>query len=103
VERMGGRWDARGVERRDVARVLEDGGELTGEAIELLGGQVEPGESGDVLRIGAGDRGGHRRPIVGPVAAGPRRLRRAQDVTALSWAPAYTSQARQQYQAATER
>ena len=54
---MRGGRNARGVERRHLRRVLEDRPELGRERVELLVGQGQTRELGDVLDLGAGQRG----------------------------------------------
>ena len=54
---MGRGRDVVDLERLDVGGVVEDGTELIGELIELLVGQLEAGQVGDVSDVVTGDRG----------------------------------------------
>ena len=57
--RLGHRLDVVEVERVDVGEVLEHVAELRRRALDLLGGQLEPGQAGDVDDVGGGDAVGH--------------------------------------------
>ena len=56
---MGGGRDLGHVERLHVGGVIEDGRELRGERVELVLGEVQPGEAGDVGHVVAGYAFGH--------------------------------------------
>jgi hypothetical protein len=47
------------VESVDVGGVVEHGGQLAGEGLELVGAQRQPGEAGDVGHVGGRDAVGH--------------------------------------------
>jgi hypothetical protein len=53
------RVDAVEVERLHVGGVVEDVGELQGEALELVGGEGQAGEAGDVGHLVGRYPGGH--------------------------------------------
>lgn len=55
--RVGGRNDSFGVESFDVAGVLENRTELDGEGFELVRGQLQPGEPGDMCHVVGRDAG----------------------------------------------
>ena len=55
VERVIGGLDVGDVDGLDLADVLEDGAELAGEAFQLVVGQGEPGQAGEVGNLVSGD------------------------------------------------
>ena len=56
-ERVVGRFDAGDVDRLDLADVGEDGVELAGVAVQLVVGQRQPGQPGQMGHVVAGDLG----------------------------------------------
>ena len=56
---MGGGLDVAHVERLDVGRVVEDIAELAGESIDLVVGQLEAGQAGNVDDLFTGEPFGH--------------------------------------------
>ncbi len=52
------------VEGGDVSRMLEDGAQLAREPLDLLVGEVETRQSGDVSDVVTGDGSGHRMSVV---------------------------------------
>lgn len=67
---MGGGRNTGGVEGGYVGRVLQHGGQLAGEAVQLLVGDVEARQSGHVGDIVSGDQG--HEVMVGPIRDGDR-------------------------------
>ena len=52
---MGGGFDPGGVEGGHLGGVVEDGGQLAGVEVELLVGQIDPGQAGHVGGVVAGE------------------------------------------------
>ena len=74
--RVRGRRHVVEVERLDVGGVVEHRGELPGEGLELVVGQLEPGQAGDVRDLVGGDAASHRSIVGRPHHAPDPFLRR---------------------------
>ena len=73
LDRLGRRRDVLGVELGQDHVLVEDVVELALEARQLLVGQAEAGEVGDVLDVGSGERG--HGPMIAEAPIGPTRYR----------------------------
>ena len=71
---VGGRRHARGVQGLDVRGVLEHGAQLLGEAVQLVGGERQPGQPGHVGHLGGRDAGRPWRLMVGGASPGACRV-----------------------------
>src|SRR4029079_2296954 len=73
VDRLGRRWDVLGVEPGQDHVLVEDVVELALEARQLLVGQAESRQVGDVFDVGSGERG--HGPMIAEAPIGPTRYR----------------------------